>query len=150
MYDGWRYDRLLLIPVCGLQSVERAANLEKVILGQPGPSGSVVTAMLCRCLTARRRASLGSPCSRSSFWASSCFSRASRRLTDGYGGKKLLPARETVRQPPRFLACGRDVEEQTAAVRVLLDLAVGRDMPYEGVGQLHPSTSSVVFLVRLN
>ena len=29
-------------------------------------------------------------------------------------------------------------------------LAVGRDMPYEGIGQLHPSTSSVVFLVRLN
>ena len=40
------------IPVCGLQGVERAANLEKVILCQPGPSGAVVTAMLCRCLTA--------------------------------------------------------------------------------------------------
>lgn len=40
------------IPACSLRDVERAANLEKVILCQSGPSGAVVAAMLCRYLTA--------------------------------------------------------------------------------------------------
>ncbi len=44
---------MVAIPVCGLEDVERAANLEKVILCQPGPSGAVITAMHCRYLTAR-------------------------------------------------------------------------------------------------
>ncbi len=56
--DGPKYARFpssngtTAIPVCGLQGVERAVNLKKVILCQPGPSGAVVTAMLCRCLGA--------------------------------------------------------------------------------------------------
>ncbi|MGE9986063.1 FkbM family methyltransferase [Desulfovibrio sp. SGI.169] len=45
-------DGMVVIPVCGLRGVERAANLEKVILCRPGPSGAVVAAMLCRSLTA--------------------------------------------------------------------------------------------------
>lgn len=54
--DGPKYarvpggDGVTAIPVCGLQEVERAAPLEKVILCQPGPAGAVMAALLCRCL----------------------------------------------------------------------------------------------------
>lgn len=40
------------IPIRGLQDVEKAANLEKVILCRPGAPGAAATAMLCRCLAA--------------------------------------------------------------------------------------------------
>lgn len=56
--DGPKYARLstgngtTAIPVCGLRDAELAANLEKVILCQPGPSGAAVATMLCRCLAA--------------------------------------------------------------------------------------------------
>ncbi|MCH5277220.1 MAG: FkbM family methyltransferase [Desulfovibrionaceae bacterium] len=39
-----------LLPLIGLRTVERAARLSKVILCPPGPSGSLLTAMLCRWL----------------------------------------------------------------------------------------------------
>lgn len=39
------------IPVGSLQSTDRAANLEKVILCRPGPLGATVAAMFCRYLT---------------------------------------------------------------------------------------------------
>ena len=41
-----------------------------------------------------------------------------------------------------FFARRRNTKEQAPAVRVIPHLAVGRNMPYEYIGQLHPSTSS--------